>query len=152
MSQGRLNNKLPTFEEGLDAADKSEDPAQYLRELIANDRRWSFVLGYAMNPKHKMPLPEGNPPYIPSEYPIGLAEVEILHLFEKMGVLYNDVSNSRKKEEIITQWLEKMTPKEAELFVAIKDKNLQGCYKNLTEKVFVDALGWDMTQYQNMKK
>ncbi len=147
-----LNKKNPTFLEILQQADKSDAPVDFLKKCLAEDQRVSAILGYALNPKFKMPLPEGTPPYIPSESPLGLAEIELLHLSNKLYVMFNKETNKARKEQMFIQWVEKMNAQEAELLIAIKDQTLHTLYPNLTEDVFVDALGWDRQLLAQIRK
>ena len=146
-----LNYKHPTFFEGLVSANVSPDPAQTLRELIQADSRWTALLGYAMNPTFKMVLAEGKPPYKETEFPEGLADYELLHLHDKLYVFFNKDANLRKAEEIFIRHLESMTPDEAELLIAIKDKTLHKQFPNVGEYEIVASLGWKRETYDNMK-
>lgn len=146
-----LNKKTPTFGEGMEAAAKEDDPEAYLKSMIAADKRWVTLLGYAMNPKYKMGLPDGEPPYKPSQAPMGLAEFHLLQLADKLYVMYNPQLPQYKKEEIFIGWLEKLNPTEAKLLVAIKDKNLHKIYRKVSELKIVSALGWDADQYRKMR-
>lgn len=147
----QLNNKSLTMAEGLSEAAKSDDIVKYLKDWIAKDARVFTILGYAMNPNYKMLLPEGTPPYRKSAAPMGLAEIELLHLHNKLYILYNPESPQYKKEEIFIGWLEKMNPTEADLLIAIKDKRLHKVFKKVSEYKIVEALGWPAEQYKQMK-
>jgi hypothetical protein len=152
MRQEILNKKLPTLLEVIRGANESDDPVGYLKKAISEDSRIVNMLGYATNPTSKFPLPEGIPPYIPTESPIGLAEVELLHLYNKLYVLFNQGTPKAKKEHMFIQWLEKMNPEEAEILIAIKGQDLSLLYPNITEYVLVDTLGWDRKMYESLKK
>lgn len=147
-----LNKKNPTFIEILENAAKAESPVESLKRSMSEDSRVAQVLGYAFNPNFKMPLPDGIPPYIPSEHPLGLAEVELLHLFNKFYVMFNKESTKARKEQMFIQWLEKMHDREANVLVHIKDQTLHTLYPELTEEVFITALGWDKFKYEEMKR
>lgn len=147
-----LNEKLPTFLELLKKANESNDPVSVLKQGMDKDQRVLTVLGYAMNPNFKMGMPDGTPPYIPGDSPLGLAEIEILHLANKLYVLYDNKMPKAKKEQTYIQWLEKMNEDEAKLMILIKDKKLHEAHQNLTEDVFIAALGWSKEQYENLKK
>lgn len=149
MSQ--VNEKLLTFAEVMEGASKADDPEAFLKECIKKDQRLVTVFGYAMNPRFKMGMPEGNPPYKPSDVPLGLAEVELLHLASKLYVLFNPQLPQYRKEEHFITWLEKMNATEAELLIAIKDKRLHKVFKKVSEYKIVGALGWDPEQYKAMK-
>ena len=145
--QERLNDKSITFFEILTNADEAEDPAKVLKQYMAKDSRLATMLGYALNPNFKLPLPEGIPPYIPSQHPIGIAPVEILNTHNKLYIMMNKDTRQYKKEEIFVQWLEDMAPEEAELMIHIKDQTLPVAFKNLSLDVFLTALGWSRQQY-----
>lgn len=147
----QLNNKSYTFAEGMAEAAKAEDIVQFLKDWIAKDPRVTAVLGYAMNPNFKMLVPEGVPPYKKSNAPMALAEIELLHLHNKLYIMYSPESPQYKKEEILIGWLERMNPTEAELLVAIKDKRLHKVFKKVSEYKIVEALGWSAEQYKEMK-
>lgn len=145
--QERLNDKSITFFEILTKADEAEDPAKVLKQYMTKDSRLATMLGYALNPNFKLPLPDGIPPYIPSQHPIGIAPVEILNTHNKLYIMMNKDTRQYKKEEIFVQWLEDMAPEEAELMIHIKDQTLPVAFKNLSLDVFLTALGWSRQQY-----
>lgn len=148
--QERLNAKHQTFYEILKSANESDDPIAYLKQAMTKDSRLTPILGYALNPGFKMPLPPGIPPYIPSQHPIGVAPVEILNTHNKLYIMYNKETRQFKKEEIFVQWLEDMAPEEADLMIKIKDQELPGAMPNLTLDVFLSALGWSAETYQSL--
>ena len=148
--QERLNDKSITFYEILKKANEAENPVQVLKEYMTKDSRLNPILGFALNPNFKMPLPDGIPPYIPSHHPIGVAPVEILNTHNKLYIMYNRDTRQYKKEEIFVQWVEEMAPEEAELMIRIKDQTLQEAFPNLTLDVYLTALGWSREQYDSI--
>lgn len=148
--QQRLNDKSITFYEILKKANDAENPVQVLKDYMNKDSRLNPILGYAFNPNFKMPLPDGIPPYIPSQHPIGVAPVEILNTHNKLYIMYNRDTRQYKKEEIFVQWVEEMAPEEAELMIRIKDQTLQEAFPNLTLDVYLTALGWSREQYDSI--
>ena len=148
--QERLNDKSITFYEILKKADQSENPVGVLKDYMTKDSRLNPILGYALNPNFKMPLPDGIPPYIPSQHPIGVAPVEILNTHNKLYIMYNRDTRQYKKEEIFVQWVEEMAPEEAELMIHIKDQTLPEAFPNLTLDVYLTALGWSREQYDSI--
>ena len=148
--QERLNDKSITFYEILKKANEAENPVQVLKDYMAKDSRLNPILGFALNPNFKMPLPDGIPPYIPSQHPIGVAPVEILNTHNKLYIMYNRDTRQYKKEEIFVQWVEEMAPEEAELMIHIKDQTLQEAFPNLTLDVYLTALGWSREQYDSI--
>ena len=76
-------------------------------------------------------LPAGNVPYKPNESPLGTdhsslrREQRSLYNFVKGG---NDQLSTIRRETIFIQMLEGLHPKEAEIVIAVKDKNLEDMY------------------------
>ena len=76
-------------------------------------------------------LPEGNVPYKPNENPLGTdhsslrREQRNLYMFVKGG---NDALSTIRRETIFIQMLEGLHPKEADIVIAVKDKNLEDMY------------------------
>ena len=76
-------------------------------------------------------LPAGNVPYKPNENPLGTdhsslrREQRSLYNFVKGG---NDQLSTIRRETIFIQMLEGLHPKEAEIVIAVKDKNLEDMY------------------------
>ena len=76
-------------------------------------------------------LPVGNVPYKPNENPLGTdhsslrREQRSLYNFVKGG---NDQLSTIRRETIFIQMLEGLHPKEADIIIAIKDKNLEDMY------------------------
>jgi hypothetical protein len=150
--QGILNEKLPLMTAVLSSANIAENPVDALKAAIAKDGRIHTVIGYLLNPKFNMELPEGVPPYIPSDTPLGMSELDVLRLDKKIYIMYSSDTRRMRKEEIFIQWLEQMAAEEAKILIAVKDKSLVELYPNLTERVLVDAMQWPFEQYEAMKK
>ena len=76
-------------------------------------------------------LPEGKVPYKPNENPLGTdhsslrREQRNLYMFVKGG---NDQLSTIRRETIFIQMLEGLHPKEADIIIAVKDKNLEDMY------------------------
>ena len=148
--QERLNDKSITLFEILTKANNAENPVSVIQEYIKKDSRVTPILGYALNPNFKMPLPDGIPPYIPSQHVIGVAPVEILNTHNKLYVMYHKDTRQYRKEEIFVRWLEDMAPEEAELMIHIKDQTLPQAFPKLTLDVYLNALGWTREQYDKI--
>ena len=118
---------------------------------MKKDSRLNPILGYALNPNFRMPLPEGVPPYIPSQHPIGVAPVEILNLSNKLYVMYNKQTKQFFKENMLVRWMEDMAPEEALLMINIKDQTLDTVYPTLDIDVFIAAMGWSKEDYSKLK-
>lgn len=83
-------------------------------------------------------LPEGVPPYKPCEY---LDQQGMLYQnLRKIGILLdpNNKLPKLKKEMLFISMLESLDPKDAELLVSIKDKNMpyEGITRDLVKEVF----------------
>lgn len=148
--QEKLNDKHITFYEILKLANDSKSPVDDLKLYMKKDGRFTTMLGYALNPAYKMSLPDGVPPYIPSQHEIGLAPLEILNTHNKLYIMYNKDTRQYKKEEIFIQWIEAMAAQEAELMIRIKDQTLDSAFPNLTIDIFLAALGWSKEQYNSL--
>ena len=76
-------------------------------------------------------LPEGKVPYKPNESPLGTdhsslrREQRNLYMFVKGG---NDQLSTIRRETIFIQMLEGLHPKEADIVIAVKDKDLEDMY------------------------
>lgn len=151
MKQEVLNEKSLTMYELFSGASKATDPVEFIKTHMKKDGRIMQVLGYAMNPSFKMGMPEGTPPYIPSDVPLGLAEIELLHLAQKLYILYDNKAPKAKREVMLIQWMEKMAHVEAEMLILIKDKILHTMFPEVTEDVLLKAIGWDRAMYDKIK-
>jgi hypothetical protein len=104
------------------------------------------LLKAAFYSKIKWVLPEGTPPYIANESPVGTEhnllkhEAKRLYLFIEGGD--NRISKTRK-ETMFIQMLEGLHKSEAEVLINIKDKNINRVYKGLTEALVKETFGWD---------
>ena len=104
------------------------------------------LLKAAFDPKIKFDLPEGNPPYIKNEAPAG---TEHSSLAQEARKLYhfvvggNNTINKLKKETMFIQMLEGLHEKDAEVLMAIKNKNLNNIYKGLTAQMVKETFGWN---------
>lgn len=148
--QERLNDKSITLFEILTKANSAENPVEVLQNYIKKDSRVTPVLGYALNPNFKMPLPDGIPPYIPSQHNIGVSPVEILNTHNKLYIMYSKDTKQYRKEEIFVQWLEDMAPEEAKLMIHIKDQTLPEAFEKLTLSVYLKSLGWSQEQFDKI--
>lgn len=83
------------------------------------------VLQYALDPKHKWLLPEGDPPYKPNEYPdqqgVLYSEARRLYLFLEGG---NSNLSPLRRETLFIQFIENVDKEDAIVILAAKDKKL----------------------------
>ena len=108
----------------------------YLRQLLKA----------AFYSKIEWDLPEGTPPFMANEAPVGtqhtLLRSETRRLFNFLKGGNNTLSKTRK-ETLFIQMLEGLHTTEADLLINIKDKRLNQVYKGLTEAVVKEAFGWN---------
>jgi len=104
------------------------------------------ILKAAFDPNIKWVLPEGTPPYIANEAPVGTEhsllknEARRLYLFIEGGD--NTISKTRK-ETLFIQLLEGLHQTEAEVLINVKDKKLNKAYKGLTAEMVKETFGWN---------
>lgn len=123
----------------LDKADKIEDRNEKIGFLQSQGSTpLKTVLQYAYHPEIKWLLPEGDPPYKPSEFldndGILFTESRRLYIFIEGG---NPNLAQLKREMLFMQLLEAVTPTDAKLLCAIKEKHLP--YSTLVPSLINDA-------------
>ena len=104
------------------------------------------LLKAAFDPKIEWDLPEGIPPYIANEAPAGTEHTSLLSEARKLYhfvVGGNNTINKLKKETMFIQMLEGLQQKDAEVLIAIKNKNLNNIYKGLTAQMVKETFNWD---------
>jgi len=104
------------------------------------------LLKAAFDPKIEWDLPEGIPPYIANEAPAGTEHTSLLSEAKKLYhfvVGGNNTINQLKKETMFIQMLEGLQQKDAEVLIAIKNKNLNNIYKGLTAQMVKETFDWD---------
>ncbi len=104
------------------------------------------LLKAAFDPKIEWDLPEGIPPYIANEAPAGTEHTSLLSEARKLYhfvVGGNNTINKLKKETMFIQMLEGLQQKDAEVLIAIKNKNLNNVYKGLTAQMVKETFDWD---------
>jgi hypothetical protein len=120
--------RTQAISEILDAVKKAvtlEDKVNILRQNDSDALR--YILELAFHPNVGWQLPEGAPPYKPSE------------VLDTEGRLYHEtrtiplyLSGNRpeitkvKREMLFISLLESLYPKDAELLIAVKDKKVEG--------------------------
>lgn len=96
------------------------------------------ILQWAYDPRIKWLLPEGKVPYNPTKYLDQEGnlynEARRLYLFVEGG---NPNLKPVRREFLFIQLLEALSPKEAELLAAVKDKKIP--YKGITAKFVEEA-------------
>jgi len=126
--------------EFLEKVSKLKKPEEKIEALRAND---SFVLRIilqsAFDPKINWLLPEGKPPYKPSE----LTDQENVLIRDARKIAYfieglHPNLKQLKREAMFIEMLESVTPKDAELLCALKEKKLP--FKGITADQVLAAL------------
>ncbi len=88
-------------------------------------------------------LPSGAPPYKfdPLE-PYGYAETNLTKEIRKLYIFFNDYTsiNRKRKEQLFIQLLEALHWREAQLLIAIKDKDLMGLFPCINECLIRETL------------
>lgn len=121
-----FTSKLPNDEEKVKCLRSNENPA-----ILT-------ILKYCYDPNIKWALPEGEPPYTPSEFPnldnMLWTEARRLYLFIEGG---NPNLKQLKRESMYVELLQTVHPADAKLLLAIKDKELP--YPGLNSKIVLKA-------------
>lgn len=96
------------------------------------------ILQAAFDPRIKFLLPEGDPPYrvndMPDQEPVLLKECRKLIYFVEGA---HPGLKQLKREQMFVELLENVTPADAKLLCAVKDKKLP--YKGITEDMVREA-------------
>ena len=121
---------------------KLPNEEEKIKCLRANDNNAiRTILKFALDPNIKWALPEGAPPYTPSQFPHQennlYQEVRRLYLFLDPATGGNPNLNSLKRESLFVTALQEVDPEDAKLLLAIKDKTLP--YEGLTSETVLKA-------------
>lgn len=124
----------------LDFTAKLPNEQEQIKCLQANDNSAiRTILQYCFDPNIKWALPEGAPPYTPSEYPnlenMLYSEARRLYLFVEGG---NPNLKPLKRESMFVDLLQCITPEDAKLLCSIKDKKFpyKGLKASTVQKAF----------------
>ena len=148
MSASRtMGSTEPTVHEIFTLVNNAKDKPKKIEVLKKHDTNaLRMLLKAAFDPKIEFDLPEGTPPYIANDVPVGTEhsmlrnEYRRLYLFIEGG---DNTISKTKKETLFIQLLEGLHQTEAELMINVKDKTLNKAYKGLTEQVVKETFGWD---------
>jgi len=112
-----------------------EKKAQYLRDHDSETLR--YILELAFYPGVKWELPEGAPPYKPTSY---LDQEGRLYKESRTLSMYllgnNPELGKVKREMLFIGLLESLHPKDAELLIAVKDRNVTAIDKEVVNLAF----------------
>lgn len=124
----------------LEFVSKLPNEEEQIKCLRANDNfAMKTILKGAFDPSIKWLLPEGDAPYTPCEYPnmenMLYLEARRLYLFVEGG---NPNLTPLKRESMFIELLQSVTPEDARLLVAVKDKKLpfEGLSAKTVKKAF----------------
>lgn len=125
----------------LEQTSKLKNKTEKIAFLRANyTKQLHFILEHVFNPNIKFLLPEGKPPYTPSQTGEGqgmlYSQARKLYLFVEGG---HATLKQLRREQLFIELLESVDPKDAELLLYIKDKKLP--YKNITAILIKEAFG-----------
>ena len=133
--------------EVLTKVNNAKDKPKKIAVLKENDtpglRR---IIKGSFDPNITWDLPEGSPPFIANEAPEGTEHSLLENESKKFWhfVTGADVATSKtRKETMFVQILEALHKNEAEVAVAMKDKELHKKYKGLSQAVVKEAFGWN---------
>tara|TARA_B100000029_G_scaffold424842_1_gene432900 strand:- start:13245 stop:13751 length:507 start_codon:yes stop_codon:yes gene_type:complete len=136
-----------TFHEIFTKVNNAKDKQRKIEVLRQYDSpSMRQVLKGAFDPKIKWDLPEGTPPYIENEAPLGTEHTYLDQEAKRLWhfVVGADLNLTKvKKETLFIQMLEGLSADEAKLLIGVKDKNLNNIYKGLTSAVIREAFGWN---------
>lgn len=124
--------KLPfeLFEE-IEKLTKFEDKVSRL--FIGGTFAVKTILQANYHPLISFSLPEGAPPYKPSEIPIGMQYKHINKHIENFGrLITSSPLNSIQKENIFIRMVEGVSPQDALIIIAAKDGKLSDLYPSIT--------------------
>tara|TARA_B100001109_G_scaffold31582_1_gene24908 strand:+ start:61 stop:555 length:495 start_codon:yes stop_codon:yes gene_type:complete len=144
---GTEGSGAPTVHEIFTKINNAKDKPQKIAVLKQFDNKaMRQLLKAAFDPKIKFDLPEGNPPYIKNEAPAGTEHTSLASEARKLYhfiVGGNNTINKLKKETMFIQMLEGLHADDAEVLMAIKNKNLNNVYKGLTAQMVKETFGWN---------
>ena len=133
--------------EVLTKVNNAKDKPKKIAVLRENDtpglRR---IIKGSFDPNITWDLPEGSPPFIANEAPEGTEHSLLENESKKFWhfVTGADVATSKtRKETMFVQILEALSKGEAEVSIAMKDKELHKKYKGLSQAVVKEAFGWN---------
>ena len=143
---GNEGSGAPTVHEIFTKINNAKDKTQKIAVLKQFDNNaMRQLLKAAFDPKIKFDLPEGNPPYINNEAPAGTEHTSLASEARKLYhfiVGGNNTINKLKKETMFIQMLEGLHEQDAEVLMAIKNKNLNNTYKGLTANLVKETFNW----------
>jgi len=140
-------SSAPLLHEILIKVNNAKDKPKKIEVLKQNDSLpLRQVLKGAFDPKIEWDLPPGNPPYQVNDAPAGTEHTTLYTEAKKLWHFVkgaDEALSKTKKEIMFIQMLEGLHKDDAELMIAVKEKELNKRYKGLTDAVVKEAFGWN---------
>ena len=135
------------FSEVLQKVNNAKDKPKKIAVLQQYDNApLRQVLKGAFDKNIVWDLPDGDPPFIANESPVGtehgLLRNEAKRLWHFVKGADNDLTKTQK-ETMFIQILEGLHQDEAKVLLGMKNKSLNKMYKGLTESVVKEAFDWN---------
>ena len=147
MNMQYSGSSAPLLHEILTKVNNAKDKPKKIEVLKQNDSLpLRQVLKGAFDPKIEWDLPPGNPPYEVNEAPAGTEHTTLYTEAKKLWHFVkgaDEALSKTKKEIMFIQMLEGLHKDDAELMVAVKEKELNKRYKGLTDAVVKEAFDWN---------
>ena len=137
----------PLLSEVLALVSKQKTKAKKIQILKENESlHLKSVLIWNFDESVKSMLPDGDVPFNKNEAPAGTEHTSLASEARKLYhfiVGGNNTINKLKKETMFIQMLEGLHADDAEVLMAIKNKNLNNVYKGLTAQMVKETFGWN---------
>ena len=147
MNMQYAGSSAPLLHEILIKVNNAKDKPKKIEVLKQNDSLpLRQVLKGAFDPKIEWDLPPGNPPYQVNDAPAGTEHTTLYTEAKKLWHFVkgaDEALSKTKKEIMFIQMLEGLHKDDAELMIAVKEKELNKRYKGLTDAVVKEAFGWN---------
>ena len=147
MNMQYAGSTAPLLHEILTKVNNAKDKPKKIEVLKQNDSLpLRQVLKGAFDPKIEWDLPPGNPPYEVNDAPAGTEHTTLYTEAKKLWHFVkgaDEALSKTKKEIMFIQMLEGLHKDDAELLIAVKEKELNKRYKGLTDAVVKEAFGWN---------
>jgi hypothetical protein len=118
--------------------DTREEAIEYLKQNY--HPMFGVMLKMGFDPNLRWALPEGNPPYKPSEFldtqNMLFSEVRRMYLFHEGG--HPNLSDKRR-QQMFVEMLESLDSKDAKFVIAVRNKTLPDEYPGLEKDLIEEA-------------
>jgi len=101
----------------------------------AGDAVLKGIFENAFDPELKWSLPEGEPPFKPTDEPMGMTPTNLFQEIRRFYIFRREDLNNLRRESLFIELIEGVHPEEAKILVAVKDQTLTGLYPNITADV-----------------